>query len=140
MSTFDEKRQIIYCDICNTLIDLGIRPHLDGYGYLVSALMLVVFNPSELKPITGSLYPKIAEELCVGDSKKVEHSIRTAINKAFNDGDIDILHEYFGQNIGTSTGKVTNLSFIAIVSERIRLRYDIVSADFAVERHCNKFD
>ena len=110
----------LYRMIYNTLFEFGIPSHISGHDYLVSAIELVVKDPAYLRRITGRLYPDVAELYGV-DARCIEHSIRTAIEKAFSCGDIDALQGYFGPLIGLKNGKTTNSEFIAVVAQRLRM-------------------
>ena len=42
------------------LYQLGIPPHVTGYSYLRSAVVEFLLNPSEMRAITKTIYPRIA--------------------------------------------------------------------------------
>ena len=42
------------------LYQLGIPPHVTGYSYLRSAVVEFLLNPSEMREITKTIYPRIA--------------------------------------------------------------------------------
>ena len=42
------------------LYQLGIPPHVTGYCYLRSAVVEFLLNPSEMREITKTIYPRIA--------------------------------------------------------------------------------
>lgn len=62
--------------------ELGIRPHLTGYHFLVKAIMMSLESPCLLRSLTKGLYPKIAEHFGK-DVKAVERNIRRAIESAY---------------------------------------------------------
>lgn len=56
-------------------------------------------------------------------ASRVERAIRHAIEVAWDRGDVDILNSYFGYTIHNLRGKPTNSEFIAMIADKIRLRY-----------------
>ena len=71
--------------------------------------------------ITKELYPTIAKHFGTSASK-VERAIRHAIEVAWNRGRIEALDEAFGRNVCSLDDKPTNGEFIALVSDRLRIR------------------
>ena len=67
------------------LYQLGIPPHVTGYCYLRSAVVEFLLNPSEMREITKTIYPRIALEHGTTVSA-VERAIRHAIAAAWNNG------------------------------------------------------
>ena len=55
----------------------------------------------------------------------VERAIRHAIEVAWNRGNTDTLNDLFGYTINCGKGKPTNSEFIALISDKIRLQYNI---------------
>lgn len=104
--------------ICNTLLRLGIPPHILGYGYLVCAIRMVANDPSYLREITKRLYPDVAAENGT-TPQRVERAIRNAVEIGFSRCKIDDLNRFFGTTVMQSKGKLTNSEFIAIVAQRI---------------------
>lgn len=121
MSEFNAK---LMRKICNTLFTLGIPAHVSGYEYLVSAITRVVNDPTNLREITGRLYPGVASE-CGTKAQRVERSIRTAIEIGFSRCGVEMLTDYFGAAYDREKGKTTNSEFIATVSQKIRLELGI---------------
>lgn len=54
---------------------------------------------------------------------RVERAIRHAIEIAWDRGDVDTLNGYFGYTIHTSRGKPTNSEFVALIADKLRLKY-----------------
>ena len=67
------------------LYQLGIPPHVTGYCYLRSAVVEFLLNPSEMREITKTIYPRIALDHGTTVSA-VERAIRHAIAAAWNNG------------------------------------------------------
>ncbi len=60
---------------------LGIRAHLKGYCYLITAIVLGKTRPELLRSLTHALYPAVAE-LYRTTASAVERNIRSAIQSA----------------------------------------------------------
>lgn len=111
-------------EIITTLLhELGVPANIKGYKQLKEAILLVIEDEEYLHPITKNLYPAIAEKF--GDTTtNVEKSMRNAIKKAFDRGNNNkILNVYFANTIDSHKGKPTTSEFIAIVADKLRLRY-----------------
>ncbi len=113
-------------EITEILQNLKIPPHYKGYAYLRRAILHCVKEPILINEVTKKLYPKIAEEFN-STPNRVERSMRFAIETAWNKGEIEYLHQLMGYTIDEKKGKPTNVSFIAKISDRIRLDYKLRS-------------
>lgn len=94
---------------------LGVPMHLDGFHYLRCAAARYAQLGNRPVRMMIDIYAEVAKEFGT-NARCVEHSIRTAIDKAFREGDIDTLNSFFGRSVSTSTGKVTSQTFIALVA------------------------
>ena len=101
---------------------IGIPAHIKGYHYLRTAIMLSVEDPDMINCITKLLYPTVARMYETTPSR-VERAIRHAIEIAWDRGDVDTLNSYFGYTIHTSRGKPTNSEFVALIADKLRLKY-----------------
>ncbi len=100
---------------------IGVPAHIKGYHYLRKAILLSIENEEYLHAITKQLYPEIAK--CFNStSSRVERAIRHSIEVAWDRGDVDVLSSYFGYTILNSRGKPTNSEFIAMISDKLRLK------------------
>lgn len=72
--------------------------------------------------ITKLLYPTIAKKYKT-TSSSVERAIRHAIEVAWTRGRIEILEEMFGYSMQSERGKPTNSEFIALIADKLRLKY-----------------
>ena len=88
--------------------------------------MLSVDSPEMMSSVTRVLYPTVAKKYGT-TSSRVERAIRHAIEVAWDRGDIDVLNSYFGYTIQNSRGKTTNSEFIAMISDRLRLKLKKIS-------------
>ena len=59
---------------------------------------------------------------------RVERAIRHAIEIACDRGDIDTLNSFFGYTINTGKGKPTNSEFIALIADKISLKFKTTMA------------
>ena len=107
--------------ITEMLHQLGVPAHLKGYNYVREAIRLSVEDPEMLNSVTKILYPTVAKTF-KSTPARVERSIRSGIESAWNRGDVDVLNSYFGYTIQNQRGKPTNSEFIAMISDKIRLK------------------
>jgi len=107
--------------IANLFLTVGIPAHIKGYQFLREAVKMVIDNPDLMGRITKELYPGIAHRFGT-TSSKVERAIRHAIEVAWNRGRIEALDEAFGRNVCSLDDKPTNGEFIALVSDRLRIK------------------
>lgn len=117
-----------------TLIDIGVNPGLSGYDYLCTAIPLAYKDKTYIRQITKKLYPEIAERYG-SNTSRVERAIRHAIETTFLNTDIDVLKKYFGNVVNSMSGKVTNTTFIATITEHIRMQLEADGVDREVESH-----
>jgi len=107
--------------IANLFLTVGIPAHIKGYQYLREAVKMVIETPEMINRITKELYPGIAHRFGT-TSSKVERAIRHAIEVAWNRGRSEALDEAFGRNVCSLDDKPTNGEFIALVSDRLRIK------------------
>ncbi|MEG0546892.1 MAG: sporulation transcription factor Spo0A [Oscillospiraceae bacterium] len=100
---------------------IGVPAHIKGYQYLREAIILSIKNNDMMNSVTKVLYPTVAKTFAT-TSSRVERAIRHAIEVAWDRGDVDVLSSYFGYTIQNSRGKPTNSEFIAMISDKLRLR------------------
>lgn len=108
-------------EVCLILEHIRMRPQLDGYAYLRYGVPLVCMDGALMRGITTKIYPMIAQEFDTS-SKRVERSIRHAVETTFNTGNYQAIYEIFGNTIDPQRGKPTNGEFIALLAETARLR------------------
>ena len=103
---------------------IGVPAHIRGYQYLREAIILSVNNSEMISSVTKILYPTVAKTFKTTPSR-VERAIRHAIEVAWDRGDLDVLNSYFGYTIQNDRGKPTNSEFIAMISDKLRLKLKI---------------
>ncbi len=111
--------EIIVTDIIH---QIGVPAHIKGYHYLREAIIQSVGDKEMLESVTKLLYPAVAKKFSTTPSR-VERAIRHAIEIAWDRGDIDTLNSFFGYTINTGKGKPTNSEFIALITDKICLKY-----------------
>lgn len=108
--------------IFRLLLDLGIPPHLLGYGYIKEAILLISHDNSYLYKITKELYPAIAKKYDT-TAFRVERAIRHAVGLSFNRANTETLCKRYSYALDSNKGRLTNSEFLAVVSEYFRLHY-----------------
>lgn len=108
-------------EVTEILHQIGVPAHIKGYHYLRDSIMMAIEDNDIINAVTKRLYPSVAEKYET-TSSRVERAIRHAIEVAWDRGDVDILNSYFGYTIHTSRGKPTNSEFIAMISDKLRLK------------------
>jgi len=114
----DNELELMVTEIIH---QIGIPAHIKGYQYLREAIMLAIKDDDIINAVTKILYPTVAKRFKT-TSSRVERAIRHAIEVAWDRGDIDVLNSYFGYTINGERGKPTNSEFIAMISDKLRLR------------------
>ncbi len=110
--------------ITNILHDIGVPAHIKGYQYLRDAIILCINDNSMINSITKKLYPTVAK-MYETTSSRVERAIRHAIEVAWDRGNVDVLNSYFGYTIHNGRGKPTNSEFIAMISDKLKLKLKV---------------
>ncbi len=117
----DTQLELMITDIIH---QIGVPAHIKGYHYLREAIILSIKNSDIINSVTKLLYPTVAKKHSTTASR-VERAIRHAIEVAWDRGDIDVLNSYFGYTIQNERGKPTNSEFIAMISDKLRLKLKI---------------
>lgn len=107
--------------VTDIIHQIGIPAHIKGYHYLREAILMSIDNSEYLHAITKQLYPSVAKRFNTTPSR-VERAIRHSIEVAWDRGDVDVLNSYFGYTIHSLRGKPTNSEFIAMITDRMRLK------------------
>lgn len=114
-----DDMEIVITDIIH---QLGVPAHIKGYHYLRTAILYSIEDQTLLDSVTKLLYPTVAG-IYDTTSSRVERAIRHAIEIAWNRGNVDTLNSFFGYTVDTSKGKPTNSEFIALITDKLRLKY-----------------
>ena len=121
-SSLSDDLEIVVTDMIH---QLGVPAHIKGYHYLRTAILYSIEDKTLLESVTKLLYPTVAE-LYDTTSSRVERAIRHAIEIAWDRGNVDTLNSFFGYTVDTGKGKPTNSEFIALITDKLRLRYKSV--------------
>ena len=113
--------------VTSIIHEVGVPAHIKGYQYVREAIMITVENMDVINSVTKILYPEVAKRYHTTPSR-VERAIRHAIEVAWDRGDLETLQKFFGYTVSNAKGKPTNSEFIAMISDRIRLKLKIVTA------------
>lgn len=82
----DYKRYHEFIDTVTCILnDFGIHIGCNGYSYIVEAVKLIVDRQRYDVRMKSDIYPRIAEKFRITNQGAVEHSIRNAINTAYED-------------------------------------------------------
>ena len=114
-------------DVTDMIHEIGVPAHIKGYQYVREAIMITVENMDVINSVTKILYPEVAKRYHTTPSR-VERAIRHAIEVAWDRGDLETLQRFFGYTVSNAKGKPTNSEFIAMISDRIRLKLKIAPA------------
>ena len=117
--SFSDDMEIVVTDIIH---QLGVPAHIKGYHYLRTAILHSIEDKTLLESVTKLLYPTVAG-IYDTTSSRVERAIRHAIEIAWDRGNVDTLNSFFGYTVDISKGKPTNSEFIALITDKLRLRY-----------------
>ncbi|HOR22669.1 MAG TPA: sporulation transcription factor Spo0A [Ruminococcus sp.] len=117
--SLSDDMEIVVTDMIH---QLGVPAHIKGYHYLRTAILYSIKDKTLLDSVTKLLYPTVAG-LYDTTSSRVERAIRHAIEIAWDRGNVDTLNSFFGYTVDTGKGKPTNSEFIALITDKLRLRY-----------------
>jgi len=117
-------RQNLEVLVTEIIHQIGVPAHIKGYHYLRDSIIMAVKEPEIINSITKQLYPNVAKMNATTPSR-VERAIRHAIEVAWDRGDVDVLTSYFGYTIHNGRGKPTNSEFIAMISDKLRLKIKV---------------
>ena len=110
--------EIIVTDVIQKL---GVPAHIKGYHYLRTAIISAINNSQLMESVTKQLYPCVAKKYAT-TSSRVERAIRHAIEIAWDRGNSEIINSFFGYSVNSYRGRPTNSEFIALVTDKIRLK------------------
>ncbi|MBR4509400.1 MAG: response regulator [Ruminococcus sp.] len=112
--------------VTETIRKLGVPAHIKGYSYLRTAIINAVRDSHLMDSITKLLYPTVADTHHTTPTR-VERAIRHAISCAWDRGGSECFCSFFGYDASVYPVRPTNSEFIALVTDKLRLRLKIVS-------------
>ena len=104
--------------VSNILLELGFSTKLQGYGYLREAILEMSENPGQ--SVTKILYPAVGK-ICGATNIQVERSIRSAINKAWDQRNEALWRLYFPVSADGTVQRPSNAVFITTIADRINM-------------------
>ena len=105
--------------VTSIIHEVGVPAHIKGYQYVREAIMITVENMDVINSVAKRYHTT---------PSRVERAIRHAIEVAWDRGDLETLQRFFGYTVSNAKGKPTNSEFIAMISDRIRLKMKITTA------------
>ncbi len=107
--------------VVNYMRLLGVGAHLKGYEYIKCATTYCINHGGRIPAISTELFPYVALKYNT-TWKSVDRNIRTAIEYAWNHGNVEAQHKLFGYTVNCHSGAPTCKEFIAMLCERIIMR------------------
>jgi two-component system response regulator (stage 0 sporulation protein A) len=104
--------------VSGILREIGMPAHIRGYRHVREAIILVIADQDLICAVTKALYPTVAKIFATTPSR-VERAIRHAVEVAWDRGDLQTRHRFFGYTVSGLKGKPTNSEFIAAVAEHL---------------------
>ncbi|MDD4797352.1 MAG: sporulation initiation factor Spo0A C-terminal domain-containing protein, partial [Eubacteriales bacterium] len=102
------------------LHEMAVPPHIKGYRYLLSAIVMVLNAGGVVRDMTGIIYPAIAEKYAATPAR-VERMMRHAVECAWNRSSARRIEQVFGYTVDMEKSKPSNSEFIAMLADRILL-------------------
>lgn len=101
------------------LREIGMPAHLKGHRYVYYGTLMTLERPEVVYAITKELYPSLARKFeTTGEC--VERSMRTAIERMWEQGNIEAQQAILGRTLNIDCRKPANNHFIAAMAEYIR--------------------
>lgn len=113
------KRDVRH-QVSELLQELGILPHLAGFHYLRTAILLAYEEPRYLDCLVRGLYPEIAKIHQVKNWNRVERGIRTSIEVVWEKGNRELLNEILNRPRILCQGRPTNSEFLSTIVEMLK--------------------
>lgn len=108
-------------DIAEVLVSFGIMHHLNGYRFLQEGIRRTMEDPGVLRGITKILYPELARSFHT-TATRVERSMRSALETAWDNGDAKRRSAYFGAAMSRFDKRPSNSEFLAMCADFILLK------------------
>lgn len=99
-----------------TLKDLGIRPDLKGYWYIIDAMQYMLADGDFMSLKTMNIYTAVSKQR--GQSRQnIERCIRHAIERMYDTCETDAIADVLGKRTNIWNGKLTNKEFLWTLAE-----------------------
>ena len=106
--------------ISESLLDLGFRPKLKGFGYLKEAIYLYANTPF-VNSIFKDIYSDISEKYSVS-VMSIDRSIKKSIEDTWYISKLNHEHQLFRWSVIKTDYHPTNSEFIATMAEIIKMK------------------
>lgn len=116
------RRQRDNRELTSLLLRMGFQPHRDGYKQLLMAIPM--YMADRTLPLQKVIYAEIAAHMGLEDPRCVERSIRDSIKDYCDLGDRELWTRLFPPKSRGKAGYPSNKTFIARISEHLRLGGD----------------
>lgn len=93
-----------------------------GYEYLKKAIEYCCNDEDLINNITTKLYPVVGKDFGI-TNLNVERTIRNTLDKAFEEGGMLEINEFFNDIVYKNEGKFSNAEFIAIIVKLIKFEF-----------------
>ena len=103
------------------LIKIGFRCDLVGFGYLCTAIELVILDPSLAKKLCKGLYAEVGRVHDVSKGNNIERAIRHSIENTFINKSFAELNRMFKSQLYTIDDKPTTGELIKLIAEYYNL-------------------
>ena len=116
-----EFRDMVRSYAAGILNRLCISASRVGWGYIIDAVMIILFERSRRLNLSTVIYPRIAKNKCV-TPESVERAIRVSVETAWKNSGSEIKSELFPTKEPASS-KPTNSEFLMSLADNIYDEY-----------------
>lgn len=105
--------------VTDSLISLGVPPHLQGFHFLREAIKLILLTQNSFRlSIMGDIYPAVA---ALGNCtvSRAEHAMRHAIDSAWMRAPLATLQSHFGYTTPAHRSTPSNSAFLHTLATQI---------------------
>lgn len=114
-----EVLEPIPAEVTEAFLELGVPQNIKGYNYLRVAVTLCIRNPEKAESIVKGLYYEVADLFNTTPSR-AERAMRHAVERTWDNGDLDLRDKYFGNTVSSERGRPTNSEFISLMANTLR--------------------
>lgn len=119
------------------LYNLGIPPHVSGYGYLRDAVIELLLEPAAQVGVTKYVYPSVAA-MYGTTVHAVERSVRHAITAAWNGGGLRRVKGDPHNTVLRFHSRPTNKKCIMALAQMMKEQYGNQIADWYGDAVCSE--
>lgn len=118
---YDDREALLDAVTDSTLQALRVPIKLLGYRYLFLGARFILSKPSNQHPsMLRDIYPYVAETVH-SNRAMVERAMHYAIGCAWKRADPDVMYSYLGLRGKDLKNPPTNVEFLYLIAERVRL-------------------